>query len=109
MSKHKHIIMVEDPHISSYTAMILLKQKYYETYDFNHWLAFRAEYLSRFDVLTCNYCGKTNLKAETKNTNELATIDHIRPRSKGGSEYDYDNLCIACFTCNQKKADKYDR
>lgn len=35
----------------------------------------------------------------------LATIDHIRPRSKGGSD-SIDNLCLACTDCNAEKADQ---
>ena len=108
MSHHRHIIMVDDPHITSYAAYILLKRKYYETYNYANWLAFRDYYLSQYETLTCAYCGKTNLKINSNNNNELATIDHIRPRSKGGAEYDYDNLCVCCYTCNQKKADKYE-
>jgi len=108
MSKHRHIILVDDPDITSYASYILLKRHYYESYDYTNWLAFRDYYLASYDILTCKYCGKTNLKINTTNTNELATIDHIRPRSKGGAEYDYDNLCVCCYNCNQKKADKYE-
>jgi HNH endonuclease len=33
------------------------------------------------------------------------TIDHIQPRSQGGSD-DLNNLALACFHCNRKKYDK---
>ena len=33
------------------------------------------------------------------------TIDHIQPRSQGGSN-DLNNLALACFHCNRKKYDK---
>jgi hypothetical protein len=33
------------------------------------------------------------------------TIDHIQPRSQGGSD-DLKNLALACFHCNRKKYDK---
>ena len=33
------------------------------------------------------------------------TIDHIVPLSKGGSD-EPDNLALACFHCNRRKADK---
>ena len=32
------------------------------------------------------------------------TFDHVVPRSKGGKN-SYDNLVLACVTCNAKKAD----
>lgn len=36
---------------------------------------------------------------------ERATIDHIKPLSKGGS-WSLDNLALAHFRCNQDKADR---
>ena len=44
----------------------------------------------------CQYCGATR----------KLTIDHIIPKSKGGSD-DWDNLVVACSSCNIKKGDKY--
>jgi hypothetical protein len=38
---------------------------------------------------------------------ELMTVDHIKPKSIGGT-YDIENLDPMCQTCNSKKADKYD-
>jgi 5-methylcytosine-specific restriction endonuclease McrA len=43
----------------------------------------------------CQYCGATR----------RLTIDHVVPRSKGGSD-DWDNLVVACSSCNTKKGDK---
>ena len=43
----------------------------------------------------CQYCGSTR----------HLTIDHVIPKSKGGSE-DWDNLVVACSQCNTKKGDK---
>lgn len=36
---------------------------------------------------------------------KLMTIDHIHPKSKGGSD-DIDNLQPMCMTCNNKKSNK---
>jgi hypothetical protein len=41
----------------------------------------------------CAYCGKGNTPFE---------VDHILPRSRGGSNR-ISNLCLACHTCNQEK------
>lgn len=43
----------------------------------------------------CQYCGSTR----------HLTIDHVIPKSKGGSE-DWSNLVVACSQCNTKKGDK---
>jgi 5-methylcytosine-specific restriction endonuclease McrA len=44
---------------------------------------------------TCAYCGTQDTRLE---------IEHIHPRSKGGSNR-VSNLCLACVPCNQKKGD----
>jgi len=46
----------------------------------------------------CAYCD-CELKWET------ATLDHVVPRSKGGTNA-MDNLVLACQPCNVRKADK---
>jgi 5-methylcytosine-specific restriction endonuclease McrA len=45
---------------------------------------------------TCAYCGAKDTKLE---------IEHIQPRSKGGSNQ-VSNLCLACTPCNQKKGNQ---
>jgi 5-methylcytosine-specific restriction endonuclease McrA len=55
----------------------------------------RRELLRR-DGHRCQYCGSS----------KQLTIDHIIPRSKGGT-HTWDNVAIACETCNHKKGDKY--
>ncbi len=47
------------------------------------------------DNNSCQYCGSTR----------HLTIDHVIPKSKGGSE-EWTNLVVACSTCNTKKGDK---
>jgi 5-methylcytosine-specific restriction endonuclease McrA len=51
------------------------------------------EYLLEKFNRTCVYCGKKNLPLE---------IDHIIPRSRGGSDR-VSNLTLACHNCNQAK------
>jgi 5-methylcytosine-specific restriction endonuclease McrA len=46
------------------------------------------------DRNTCQYCGKES---------RSMTLDHIKPRSKGGKHV-WDNVVSACKRCNHKKA-----
>ena len=54
----------------------------------------RKEILRR-DEHQCQYCG---------NRKQL-TIDHVIPRSRGGKHI-WNNVVIACATCNRKKGNK---
>ena len=54
------------------------------------------EYLLEKWDRTCAYCGKTDIPLE---------IEHIVPKSKGGSNR-VSNLTLACTACNRKKGDK---
>ncbi len=46
----------------------------------------------------CHYCG-VGLTIDT------VTIDHMKPKSKGGHT-NVKNLVAACLTCNRAKADR---
>ncbi|MEW6734854.1 MAG: HNH endonuclease [Acidobacteriota bacterium] len=50
------------------------------------------------DRFRCQYCG-------IKGTAFDLTLDHILPRSRGGST-EPENLCAACFACNQRKGER---
>lgn len=50
------------------------------------------------DAYACQYCGTT------PGRNHL-TVDHVRPRSRGGT-HDWLNLVTACKHCNQKKGSR---
>jgi hypothetical protein len=57
----------------------------------------------RFDILerddfTCRFCGRRAPETELE-------VDHLHPRSKGGSD-EPSNLVAACRTCNQGKKDR---
>lgn len=63
-------------------------------------IPFKRIILSRKNILRrdnhrCQYCGKTE---------PMLTVDHIHPRSKGGTD-SWDNLVAACVKCNNKKGD----
>jgi 5-methylcytosine-specific restriction endonuclease McrA len=50
------------------------------------------------DSWTCQYCGsRSNL-----------TVDHVIPRSKGGSST-WDNIVASCAPCNRRKGDRLPR
>ena len=54
------------------------------------------EYLLEKWGRKCAYCGKTNLPLE---------VEHIIPKSRGGSDR-VSNLTISCHDCNQRKGNK---
>ncbi|MEO0968350.1 MAG: RNA-guided endonuclease IscB, partial [Cyanobacteria bacterium J06639_18] len=54
------------------------------------------EYLLEKWSRECSYCGKKNIPLQ---------IEHIYPKSKGGSNR-VSNLCLACDKCNKKKGNK---
>ncbi|WP_327416034.1 RNA-guided endonuclease IscB [Streptomyces sp. NBC_01233] len=54
------------------------------------------EYLLAKWGRACAYCGVTGVPLD---------IDHIHPRSRGGSDR-ISNLCIACVPCNEKKSNQ---
>uniref|UniRef100_A0A0C1NM20 HNH endonuclease n=1 Tax=Tolypothrix bouteillei VB521301 TaxID=1479485 RepID=A0A0C1NM20_9CYAN len=54
------------------------------------------EYLLEKWNRQCAYCGAKNVPLE---------IEHIQPKSKGGSDR-ISNLCLACNKCNQRKGNK---
>ena len=50
------------------------------------------------DDFTCQFCEKSLLKADPRHI----TLDHLVPRSKGGTNRS-DNLVTACLSCNSSK------
>ncbi len=59
---------------------------------------FSRKNLFKRDRYTCQYCGKQPGPEEL-------TIDHVLPRSRGGTST-WDNCLLACVECNKRKADK---
>ena len=56
---------------------------------------FKEQIIER-DGGQCQYCGCTS----------NLTLDHIRPKSKGG-RYEASNLVTACLKCNQSKGSSH--
>lgn len=61
-------------------------------------VTFNRRNLFRRDRFTCQYCG-------CQPSNDALTIDHITPRSHGGTST-WDNCVLACVKCNHRKADR---
>jgi 5-methylcytosine-specific restriction endonuclease McrA len=59
---------------------------------------FTRRNLYQRDDYTCQYCG-------IRLTADRLSIDHVRPRSKGGKT-SWDNCVLACVRCNTRKADR---
>lgn len=53
------------------------------------------------DAYTCQYCGEQPGKS-------VLTIDHVVPRSRGGSK-SWENLVTACGPCNRRKGGREPR
>lgn len=73
---------------------VLVLREYVYVPPKNNYAVSRKAILFR-DRYTCAYCGR-----------HATTIDHIKPRSKGGT-HDWKNVVAACKPCNGKKADKF--
>ena len=59
---------------------------------------FSRKNLCMRDGYRCAYCGNSHKDADL-------TIDHIVPTSRGGRT-EWTNCVLACYSCNQKKADR---
>ena len=110
----KQLVMVADPVQTSMAALVMLSRDL-EKAQRRQWLDFRDELLDDAEAadgqLVCKLCGMEGMLRETpegkfRQPANLATIDHIVPRSKGGPEYDKKNCMIVCYGCNQRKKDK---
>ncbi|MDH5681858.1 MAG: HNH endonuclease [Spirochaetota bacterium] len=77
-------------------AVVRLK-KYVNIHKFLS-LRFSKENIFYRDQYTCAYCGRQFSK-------NYLTLDHVIPLSRGGKKT-WKNIVTACYTCNNKKADK---
>ncbi len=64
----------------------------------------KDEHFEKYGQYTCQMCGKFCVNYP-KFLPFTVTIDHIIPRSKGGSD-EIQNLRIACLRCNQAKGNE---
>jgi 5-methylcytosine-specific restriction endonuclease McrA len=61
-------------------------------------VSFSRRNIYRRDAYTCQYCG-------ARPGSELLSIDHVVPRSRGGTST-WENCVLACLDCNRKKANR---
>lgn len=61
-------------------------------------VTFSRRNIYKRDRYTCQYCG-------IQPGSEELTIDHVMPRSRGGTST-WENCVLACLNCNKRKADK---
>ncbi len=61
-------------------------------------VTFSRRNLFKRDHSTCQYCGAKPGSSEL-------TIDHVKPRSQGGTST-WDNCVLACVSCNARKANR---
>ncbi len=61
-------------------------------------VVFSRKNLFKRDRYTCQYCG-------LQPGPEELTVDHILPRSRGGTST-WENCVLACVECNKRKADR---
>lgn len=57
------------------------------------------------DDYKCAYCGCQVFVNARECAPDKATLDHVHPRSRGGTNAQ-SNLVTACYDCNQRKADR---
>jgi len=72
----------------------VIRLRYYVKVPYRTRLRLSRQALMARDNHKCGYCGQ-----------KATTIDHIRPRSKGGL-HEWKNVVACCRPCNQKKGDK---
>lgn len=77
------------------------KQKWNKT----EWANARKRAIATLDAM-CAICQKPIDLDAPKNTPLAVEVDHIVPRSRGGSLYALDNLQLTHHTCNRKKGSR---
>jgi len=115
------VVHVEEPHIRSAAALVLLAKKYFvldkSIYTErrmhrlrNKWMRLQLK-TNRDEAggLTCNICGRKGLNPFTKYEKQLAVLDHIVEIGRNGSWYDPNNFQVACYCCNDRKNDKWQK
>jgi 5-methylcytosine-specific restriction endonuclease McrA len=64
---------------------------------------FYIRWIEKYNNLKCSYCGVDCLLHAEESWPNKATIDHVIPLCKNGSNKQ-DNLVVACNKCNNEKS-----
>ena len=103
----KNNIQVKNPVVNSRAAGVMLRWNY-RRIEIDAYHEARMEYLLAQEHLFCVKCGRDDLRADIGNAKDIATIDHIIPRSKCGAVMDTSNWQVMCGKCNNKKGNEYE-
>lgn len=111
MRYSNHNVLVKNPNLQSYAALVMLTKKLApRPYGYRVWLKYRKWYLREHERkhggFYCHYCNKGPLKKQSDFNDDIATLDHVHPVSKGGDKFMSYNIVVACFSCNNRKTDK---
>ncbi len=87
--------MLRSPTFSLPTPSVVRLKEYIDVRARQRRSASKRQAILMRDKFRCQYCG-------IKGTPFELTLDHIIPRSRGGST-EPENLCASCFACNQRK------
>lgn len=59
-------------------------------------MQWRSDVFDGYETLPCFWC---DAQLEMR----LATVDHLKPKSRGGKSRD-ENMVVSCYDCNQRRA-----
>ena len=107
-------VLVEDPHVSSQAALVLLIQ-YYAERDYvakgqtaGVWKRYRGRYIEEYKKthkeFRCFNCNRQLFENRTFTAPDRVTVDHIVELKFGGSLTDFSNMRIACNKCNSSRS-----
>jgi 5-methylcytosine-specific restriction endonuclease McrA len=102
----KNNLLVKHPVVNSQAAGVMLRWNYKQI-EIEEYHQARMSFLLSQSTLKCVKCGRDDLRADIGSAKDVATIDHIKPRSKGGSLMNTENWQVMCRKCNGKKGDEY--
>lgn len=102
----KHDVRIKDAPANSHANLVLLNRTYTLIEQRQWWKArngFLSEQLQKHGKLECHYCHRDDLTLENGAGGRQATVDHKKPISAGGKEFDKSNFAVCCHSCNSKK------